>query len=183
VTPKVVGGSFLLEHFYAFTINLEHYGERPPTLAYKKNWLIFEGYKSFSGCPHCTYVFRTYREQFKKGMFYAGVEYSLQNVLGQDFKNEWRSEVGQQPQNGCCRMCYTDYSLSFELARGMIIVRFQAHKDLGRGMDPFDPKWLAALRGTDIQRDKADFGRMRTAFRVPVQGQQHANAPPPQKAA
>ena len=34
------------------------------------------------------------------------------------------------------------------------------YKDLGRGEDAYDPKWIAALRGVDSNRDKSDFGRI-----------------------
>jgi hypothetical protein len=40
------------------------------------------------------------------------------------------------------------------------------YKDLGRGEDAYDPKWISALRGIDCNRDKSDFGRIEKSFQV-----------------
>ena len=65
----------------------------------------------------------------------------------------------------CCRMCYTEFRVTFELKKANanhpeVEVHVFVYKDLGRGEDAYDPKWIAALRGVDSNRDKSDFGRI-----------------------
>jgi hypothetical protein len=179
ITPKIVGTNFLIQHAYTFTIPLKYPFERPPSgVLYKKNWFVNSGFRNFGGCPHSTRIFRSIREESKNAMYYVGVEHCSKNVLGQTFQYEWRSELGQQPQNMACGMCYTDYAMNFQIQGAAVIVRVWTHKDLGNCMDPFDPTWIAALRGTAIQRPKTDFGRIRNAFWQPS-SQQASSAPGP----
>jgi hypothetical protein len=65
----------------------------------------------------------------------------------------------------CCRMCYTEFRVTFKLKKANenhpeVEVHVFVYKDLGRGEDAYDPKWIAALRGVDSNRDKSDFGRI-----------------------
>lgn len=173
VTPLVANGTFLLEHAYEFPINLQH--EAGDTSYHTKNWFVSKGFRSFAPCSHCVYVFRSIRETRKdRGDRHVCVEFSLRNVLGQEFRDEWSSEAGRrQPQKMCCGMCYTDFCLSFQPQWRAVQVRLWSHRDLGAGVDPSDPKWIAAMGGQAIQRDKKDFGRIRSAFRSPAElGQQ-----------
>lgn len=50
--------------------------------------------------------------------------------------------------------------------RPEVFVQVLIYKDLGHGLDPYDPKWISALRGTSIRRDEDDFGRIKNAFQV-----------------
>jgi hypothetical protein len=40
------------------------------------------------------------------------------------------------------------------------------YKDLGRGEDAYDPKWIAVLSGIDSNRDKSDFGMIEKSFQI-----------------
>ncbi len=97
------------------------------------------------------------------------VAYSLTNVLGQEFRDEWRSDVGRQPGHMSCGMCYTDFTLSFEEDGAQAVrVRVGVYKDLGgvaRDGGP-DESWDAAVgKVGGVQRPRGDFGRVRSAFR------------------
>ena len=172
VTPKVVDGRFFIAHAYAFSIGVEHLPQSKTRGYYSKNWLVSRGFKSFAPCTHCTRVFRTMREKVdSRGVRFLKVAYSLRNVLGQEFRDEWRSEVGRQPNNMSCGMCYTDFSMSFEEEPGQssIRVRLWSHKDLGcdgTSQVP-DERWNAAA-GSAFQRPTSDFGTIRRAFQLPA---------------
>jgi hypothetical protein len=168
ITPKVVNGSFLLEHAYDFPINLQHGPGEGGNSYYTKNWFVSSGFRTFAPCSHCTRVFRSICESTNHGIRQLCVGYSLKNVLGQDFRDEWRSEIGRQPLNMCCGLCYADFNMSFEPMSFAVRVRFWSHRDLGAGLDPQDPKWLAAMGIQGLQRDKSDFGRIRSAFLTPT---------------
>jgi hypothetical protein len=160
VTPKVdvAGQSLLLEHAYTFVIRLQREG------GYTKNWFVSQGYKSFWPCPHMARFFRSVREKTTGGSEQVSVEYGLKNVLGQEFLDEWRTEVGRQPQNVSCGMCFAELSMNFQVVGAGVVVWVWVHRDLGSGLSPSDPKWVAAMGGTPVRRDKSDFGRVRAAF-------------------
>jgi hypothetical protein len=40
------------------------------------------------------------------------------------------------------------------------------YKDLGRGEDAYDPKWIAVLSGIDSNRDKSDSGMIEKSFQI-----------------
>jgi hypothetical protein len=170
ITPKVVHqqnenvqeSTFLIEHAYAFSIPLKHV-ESQAFYATSGAPFFAEGYRNFAPCRHFVRIFRQVREERRKKQYFAAVDYSLRNVLGQEFRDVWRSDVGRQPTNMCCGMCFTDSALEFEVAGGNVLVRFWAHRDLGQGFDPGDKKWVAGVRGK-VDRSKEDFGRIREAF-------------------
>ncbi|KAH8883126.1 hypothetical protein GQ53DRAFT_830825 [Thozetella sp. PMI_491] len=169
-TPQIVstssGPTFLLQYSLSFSINdiVERTASGAWSAGYKKNWFVSPGYRSFALCHHMRRIFRSHWSSItqKQGLR-AGVAFSLKNILKQEFQAEWRSELGIQPVNMCCGMCYTDSSMSFFLHERSVWVNITADKDLGSGDWPC-LKWDMALRGTPTQRDKADFMRMRRDF-------------------
>ena len=176
ITPKVVASAsstndattttpthaFLIEHFYTFTMSLKH-ATGAAFYATARTPFLAEGYRNFAPCRHFVRLFRQVREERRKQQYFAAVDYSLKNVLGQEFRDVWRSDVGRQPTNMCCGMCFTDSSLEFEVVGDKVVVRFLSHRDLGEGVTPEDGKWVAGVKGK-VQRSKEDFGRIRGAF-------------------
>jgi hypothetical protein len=104
------------------------------------------------------------------------MNYNLKNTLKQKLPGTWKSTVKQEAVLMCCRMYYTEFRVTFELKRANenypnenhseVEVHVFVYKDLGRGEDAYDPKWIAALREVDSNRDKSDFGRIEKSFQV-----------------
>lgn len=65
-------------------------------------------------------------------------------------------------------MCYTDTWMNITIVGTQIVVRILIHKDLGYGLDPNDPQWIATAKANDKVRknirDTGDFGRIRSEF-------------------
>jgi hypothetical protein len=127
---------------------------------------------SFRVCSHATRHLRMLTLKVAKGVASIRVEHVLKNVLGQEFKDEWRSDEGRQPQNMSCGMCYSDFGMVFEeaAAQGEVRVTVKVWRDLGgAGADGVvGEKWEAARGGRAVNRDKGDFGRIRRAFEAPL---------------
>lgn len=178
ITPRIhpTTGHFLLGVHISF--NIPPPGDSGPpmgggrTFRYSKNWFVSRGYRSFRLCAHMMRVFRSHRAEehavsatSTKPPFMAGIEYSTKNIFGQDFRDEWRSELGRQPRNGSCGVCATDTSMFFavDVMSGIVTVEIRIYRDLGRG-ETNDVMWLAAAgmdARTGLQRKQGDFGRVR----------------------
>jgi hypothetical protein len=158
-----------VEHDYVISLNVEHPPKSCTRGYYSKRTLTASGFKSFSPCAHSTWVLHTVTERVDwHGVRSVRVAYALHNVLGQEFRDEWQSDVGRQPTNMSCGMCYTDFSMRFDGGRSgyTIEARLSAYKDLGRvdmsGMP--DERWNAAAGSLMLQRPRHDFGRIRRFF-------------------
>ncbi|KAK4119510.1 hypothetical protein N657DRAFT_650166 [Parathielavia appendiculata] len=121
---------------------------------------------SFRACPHMTRHLRTLRLKVAKGVASIRIEYALKNiVLGQEFRDEWRSDEGRQPLDMACGMCHTDLGMVFEedVKQGEVRVTVKVWKDLG-GSAAGGEKWEAARGGEAVKREREDFGRVRRAY-------------------
>ncbi|KAK4443645.1 hypothetical protein QBC34DRAFT_200954 [Podospora aff. communis PSN243] len=171
ITPRVVDSHFLIEHDYRLPLAVEHPQRSSTRGYYSKRPLMDRKFASFSPCPHCTWILRTVTEKVNwHGVRSVPVSYALHNVLGQQFRDEWRSDVGRQPTHMSCGMCYTDFSMRFEEEghnQPAIEVQFAAFKDLGGvgSGGASGERWNAAAGSLTLQRPSSDRGRIRRTFR------------------
>ncbi|KAK3900481.1 hypothetical protein C8A05DRAFT_17219 [Staphylotrichum tortipilum] len=185
VTPLLTpSNTLLLAHAYALSLS-------PPLsdaatsgsshgFSYTKRPLLspIHHVYSFRLCPHATRHVRSVTVKTVRGATSVRVEYSLTNVLGQDFRDQWWSDSGgRQPGNMSCGMCVADFGMRFELAAGGREVRvlLRVWRDLGGtvllgkgGEIGGGEKWEAARGATALRRERADFGRAGKAFEPPM---------------
>lgn len=81
-------------------------------------------------------------------------------VMGR--REEWYE--AREVEAMCCERCYTDAGLRVRTVGNVVVLEVRINKDLGQGLHPDDPKWLAAAKGVDLKREATDFGRMRKRF-------------------
>ena len=192
VTPLLTpSNTLLLAHAYTLSLSLPGASDAATSgpvsgsgsaigFSYTKRPLLspIHHIYSFRLCPHATRHLRSVAVKTVSGVTSVRVEYSLTNVLGQEFRDEWRSDPGgRQPGNMACGMCVADFGLGFEVAAGGREVRVlvRVWKDLGGtatvgkgGEVGGGEKWEAAKGGAALSRARADFGRVRRAFEPPM---------------
>lgn len=142
---------------------------------------------TFRACPHATRRLRTLTLHVSKGVASVRVEHVAAALpCGGEVKAEWewrsdRVDGDQaQPADVACAMCFTDCAMRFELdvGRAEVRVTVQVWKDLGwvRAAAGGE-KWEAARGGRPVERESADFGRVRRAFEEGQQGLRAVGGP------
>jgi hypothetical protein len=59
----------------------------------------------------------------------------------------WSNTQGQDAQIVSCRICHSEAECVLKLHCRSLRIRYTCYRDLGPGMDPSHPKWLALLTG------------------------------------
>ncbi|KAK8078559.1 hypothetical protein PG996_004729 [Apiospora saccharicola] len=66
----------------------------------------------------------------------------------------WDSKKGRLAKLHICPTCYCDLEQDLEVQGNEISVRFTVYRDLGDGIDRFDPKWRALLTGEGKEKTR-----------------------------
>ncbi|KAK3904270.1 hypothetical protein C8A05DRAFT_31951 [Staphylotrichum tortipilum] len=161
-------GNLLLEYAMAFLVQADLGAWTPGSRgrAVAKHALIGSGYRDFKPCLHTTLAFTSHRGEGRDGVRTAGVAFTKGEDDGREVKGDWDSarDAGKDVEPLCCSKCYTETVLSFKLRGDQTLVSIQVYKNLGRGLHPGDPKWLALTKGIMVGRPKEDFLRMRREY-------------------
>ncbi|KAK4033795.1 hypothetical protein C8A01DRAFT_19308 [Parachaetomium inaequale] len=172
VAPLSTPTSTLLAHTYTLPVSLPLGAASTladtSTYSHQKLPLLspIRNTYAFRVCPHATMQLRTLTLKVSKGVASVRVKYGLRTGLGQEIREEWRSEVARQPGEGmACGMCFTDFGVGFELAR-KVLVTVRVWKDLGFvGVGgAAGEKWEALRGGRAVRREEGDFGRVRRVY-------------------
>ncbi|KAK8135200.1 hypothetical protein PG984_007212 [Apiospora sp. TS-2023a] len=66
----------------------------------------------------------------------------------------WDSRRGRLAKLHICPTCYCDLEQNLEVQGNEICVRFTVYKDIGDGIDRFDPKWRTLLKGEGKEKTR-----------------------------
>ncbi|KAI3324592.1 hypothetical protein HD806DRAFT_543289 [Xylariaceae sp. AK1471] len=117
----------------------------------------------FQCCPHRQHVFIRCTLVETRGIVSATVTYLTKTMrmprssAWTTAEMKWDSNYGFSHHHyWTCRHCYKDSVIRIELADGRVHVKVEVYKDLGSGSDPYDKKWLAALRGWNAPNYKCE---------------------------
>jgi hypothetical protein len=107
-----------------------------------------------------------------RGVASVRVEHTLKDVLGQEVRDEWRSEVGRQPGDTACGMCRADFGVEFWQQGKEVMVTVRVWRDLGAaaGEGGAGEMWEAAAGRRPVRRERGDFGQVKRAFEAPLDG-------------
>ncbi|KAK8133528.1 hypothetical protein PG984_005540 [Apiospora sp. TS-2023a] len=64
----------------------------------------------------------------------------------------WKSESGRLADLHSCKICHCDLERYLEVRGQQVHVRFTVYRNLGQGIDRFDPKWRSLLTGEGIPK-------------------------------
>ncbi|KAK7919994.1 hypothetical protein PG985_008016 [Apiospora marii] len=95
-------------------------------------------------CPHITVSLG--QLQIENGFGGLWASGSISHKSGRPLV-DWDSRNGRLAKLHICPICYCDLEQSLEVRGNEVHVRFTVYKDLGDGIDRFDPKWRALLTG------------------------------------
>ncbi|KAI1477040.1 hypothetical protein F4774DRAFT_215437 [Daldinia eschscholtzii] len=156
------------------------------TIAPKK-WLSKLGYDfgipelspndwTFRTCPHYRQRFQAYEFRETRGDLKAGMAYVTKrrdpSGLYEKKSTKWQSVYGPRDDTFNCQFCCTDSYMDIDLVNGEIEVHIWVWKNLGKALNPFDPKWIAALHADSpvMKRSLAEVNsnQVRRAFRAAV---------------
>ncbi|KAI5920716.1 hypothetical protein F4810DRAFT_404646 [Camillea tinctor] len=152
VVPFYHNNKFLLDQSIQFRIKMK---ERDPIWKYEHGIMCFSKRKKwhFQICPHTEHQFLGYDFMEYRGLIEAGVRYNT-SCASQDRITKWRSLYGPKWLSWGCPKCCTDSDVKTELVGDEIVVSIRIYKDLGSGSNPFDKRWLAALRRKSLMERK-----------------------------
>ncbi|KAK8005921.1 hypothetical protein PG991_012218 [Apiospora marii] len=109
-------------------------------------------------CPHQTISLVNLRvEKDEDGGLKASARLSYQPARYRGDRGlAWNSITsgGQLAQILICRHCHCDLEQSLEIRGRDLHVRFTAYRDLGHGVDRFDPKWTSLLTGKGVVQQR-----------------------------
>jgi hypothetical protein len=177
ITPLHTETSTLLAHTYTLPVSLPLGAAATladtSTYSHQKLPLLspIHNTYSFRVCPHATLQLKTLTVKVSKGVASVRVEYGVRTGLGQEIREEWRSEVVRQPGEAmACGMCFTDFGVGFELAKKEVLVTVKVWKDLGVVDGMGGDKWEALRGGRAVKREEGDFGRVRRIYEEALDG-------------
>jgi hypothetical protein len=102
----------------------------------------------FVGCPHQSLCISPPEFEYKDGML--EVQTWVTNYpprCAVHPREKWSSSQGPYAQIVVCTICHSDAECTLELFGTYLKIEYICYRDLGLGVSPTDPKWLALLTG------------------------------------
>lgn len=102
----------------------------------------------FAGCPHQSLCISPPNFAHKDGML--EIQTTVNNQPPRCASHpieEWNSSQGRYAQIVVCTICHSDAECTLEVSGAYLKIEYTCYRDLGPGISPTHPKWLALLAG------------------------------------
>ncbi|KAI0895882.1 hypothetical protein F4806DRAFT_496786 [Annulohypoxylon nitens] len=173
--PYWYQGSFLVQQVIRFTIQPKKrnsfFSKESVSVKHPRDdW-------TFWPCPHIRHRFRRYQFMETTGLLKANVTYTTKKLNGlYEYSTQsytrWESTNGPLCHATNCQQCCTDNWMHISMIEDKIVLHMYVWKDLGKALNAYDKKWIAALRleGPRMKRSKeeANSNTIRTAVLAAV---------------